>query len=198
LTVRESGTPTNRPPLVSLTAPTPGAQFTAPATIALAASASDPEGRLASVRFYAGTTLLATDTTAPHSFSWSAVPAGTYSLTALAEDADGESAMSAAVPITVAAAVSPPRYVVFTASTDHNSSAVTSYLLEIFASGANPDMAVPLATSTLGKPAPATNGDITVDRATFFSGLAAGSYVATVSAVGPGGTGRSAPITFTR
>jgi regulation of enolase protein 1 (concanavalin A-like superfamily) len=198
LTVRQSGTPVNQPPLVSLTAPAQGAQFTAPATIALAASASDPEGRLMGVRFYAGTTLLATDTSAPYSFSWSAVPAGTYSLTAVAEDADGASATSAAVSIAVIAAVSPPRYVVFTASSDHATSAVTGYRLEIFASGANPATAVPLAISDLGKPTPAANGDITVDRSTFFTGLASGSYVATVSAVGPGGIGRSAPVTFTR
>jgi chitinase len=150
------------------------------------------------VRFYAGTTLLGTDTTSPYTYSWSSVSAGTYSLTAVAEDADGGTATSAAVSITVTAVVSPPRYVVFTASADHATTAVSSYLLEIFASGANPATATPLASSNLGKPSPASNGDITVDRATFFSNLAAGSYVATVSAVGPGGTGRSAPITFTR
>jgi hypothetical protein len=189
---------TNQLPTVTLTTPAQGAQFTAPATIALAASASDPEGRLSAVRFYAGATLLATDTSAPYAFSWSAVPAGTYSLTAAAEDADGGRSTSAAVSITVSAAVSPPRYVVFSASPDHATSAVTAYLLEIFASGANPAIALPLATSDLGKPAPAANGDITVDRATLFTGLASGSYVATVSAVGPGGKGMSAPVTFTR
>jgi chitinase len=164
----------------------------------LAASASDPEGRLSAVRFYAGATLLATDSSAPYAFSWSSVPAGTYSLTAVAEDADGGRSTSAAVSITVTATVGPPRYVVFTASADHATSAVTSYLLEIFASGANPAVAVPLATSNLGKPAPAANGDITVDRATFFTGLASGSYVATVSAIGPAGKGTSAPVTFAR
>jgi hypothetical protein len=55
-----------------------------------------------------------------------------------------------------------------------------------------------VATSDLGKPAPAANNDITVDRATFFSGLAPGNYVATVTAAGPGGRTRSASVTFTR
>ena len=85
----------------------------------------------------------------------------------------------------------------FTASSDHATS-VTSYLFEVFASGANPATATPVATSDLGKPAPAANNDITVDRATFFNGLAAGNYVATVRAIGPGGTTRSASVTFTR
>jgi hypothetical protein len=87
--------------------------------------------------------------------------------------------------------------VVFTASTDH-ATTVTSYLLEVFAAGANPSTATPAATSNLGKPTPASNGDITVDRAAFFSGLPPGSYLATVTAIGLGGLTRSAGVTFTR
>ena len=99
--------------------------------------------------------------------------------------------------INVAAASAPPRLVVFGASPDHNS-LVTSYRLDIFAAGANPQTATRLTYSELGKPAPGSGGDITVDRASFFTGLAAGSYVATVSAVGAGGEGRGAAVTFTR
>ena len=86
---------------------------------------------------------------------------------------------------------------VFAASTDH-ATKVTSYLLEIFANGADPNTATPVASSDLGKPAPATNGDITVNRATLFSGLANGTYIMTVSSVGPDGRSRSASLTFTR
>ena len=75
---------------------------------------------------------------------------------------------------------------------------VTSYRLDVFAAGANPATATPVATSDLGKPTPATNGDITVDRGTFFNALAAGNYVATVSSVGSAGTSRSTSVTFTR
>ena len=75
---------------------------------------------------------------------------------------------------------------------------MTSYRLDIFAAGANPNTATRLTFSNLGKPAPDGAGDITVDRASFFSALAAGSYVATVSAVGAGGEGRGAAVTFTR
>ncbi len=188
-------TATNQPPTASLA--TNGTSFTAPASITLTATASDPEGQLARVEFFNGSTRLSTDTTAPYSFTWSNVAAGTYSLTAVAYDAAGASATSAARSVTVTAASTPPRLVVFTASTDHSTN-VTSYLLKIFAAGANPATATPVASSSLGKPAPASNRDITVDRATFFSGLAAGNYLATVTAIGNGGQTPSASVAFTR
>jgi hypothetical protein len=55
-----------------------------------------------------------------------------------------------------------------------------------------------VATSNLGKPTPDANGDITVDRTTFFSGLASATYVATVSAIGSNGESRSGSITFVK
>jgi hypothetical protein len=88
--------------------------------------------------------------------------------------------------------------VVFGASPDHATTLVASYLLEIFANGANPSTAPPIASSDMGKTAPAANGDITIDRTTFFTALPVGTYVATVSSVGPGGKGRGAPVTFSR
>jgi hypothetical protein len=93
--------PPNQPPTVALTSPASGASFTAPATISLAASASDSDGTVAKVEFYAGTTLLGTDTAAPYQLSWSSVPAGTYGLTAVATDDDGASTTSSSVAITV-------------------------------------------------------------------------------------------------
>jgi regulation of enolase protein 1 (concanavalin A-like superfamily) len=295
-----SSSSTNQPPSVSLTSPTAGATFTAPATIALTATASDPENRLSHVDFYAGTALLSSNTTQPYSFSWSSVPAGTYSLTAVATDAAGGKTTSMAVSVTVggqtpsdgqppttpatltataasttqinltwaastdnvgvngyriercqgascttfaqvgtstttaysatgltastsysfrvravdaagnlsaysavASATTPatptvPKQVGFTASSDHSTSLVTGYRLEIFAASANPSTATAIATSDLAKPTPGANNEIIVDRATFFSGLASGTYQATVSAYGPGGSSRGTPVTFTR
>lgn len=187
----------NAPPSVTLTAPASGASFAAPASIAMTATASDPEGKLARVDFLNGTTVVGSDTTAPYAFTWSNVATGSYTLRAVAYDTAGASATSAAVTVSVGAASTPPRLVVFTASTDHATN-VTSYLFEVFASGANPSTATPIATSNLGKPAPAANNDITVDRSSFFSALAPAAYVATVSAIGPGGRTRSTTVTFTR
>jgi hypothetical protein len=75
---------------------------------------------------------------------------------------------------------------------------VTYYLLEVFAAGANPSTATPISALNLGKPTPAADGSITLNEATFFSALAKGSYIATVSAVGSTGRGQSQPVSFTR
>ena len=188
---------TNQPPSVSLTAPTAGASFAAPATITLTATATDPENQLSQVQFYSGSTLLATDTAAPYSFTWSGVPAGTYTINAVATDTGGLSGSSATITIAVASATGiAPTTVQFHASSDH--AIVISYRLDIFNNGADPNTAAPVATSDLGKPTPDASGDISVNRAAFLSALAPGTYVATVSAVGTAGSGRSLPITFTR
>ncbi len=213
-TVTETAPVANKPPIVSLTSPASSSTYTEPADIALTATASDPEGDPLTVEFYSGSTLLARDTTAPYAFTWRSVPAGTYTLTAVAIDGAGSSTVSSAVSTTVnAAAPAPsdskssdsktppatpaPRYVEFTASANH-ATAVTSYLLEVFRSGADPTTATPVASSNLGKPTPGSGGVITVDRAAFFSALAPGNYVAAVSAVGEGGEAQGTPVSFSR
>jgi len=116
----------------------------------------------------------------------------------VAYDTAGASATSAAVTVTVSTtSSSAPTTVVFTASTDHASN-VSSYLLKVFTQGANPNTATPVATSDLGKPAPAGNNDITVDRASFFAALPSGNYIATVTAIGPGGQTPSTSTAFVR
>ena len=189
---------TNKPPTVSLTAPAGGATYTAPASVALTASAADSDGTISKVEFYSGTTLLGSDTTAPYNFTWSSVAAGTYSLTAVAYDNAGARVTSAAVSIKVNTSTTPtaPTAVVFHASADN--ATVTSYRLDIFASGANPATSTPVATANLGKPAMDANGDITSLQATLFSALAVGNYQATVTAISSGGSTRSAAVAFTR
>jgi phosphatidylserine/phosphatidylglycerophosphate/cardiolipin synthase-like enzyme len=95
--------PANNPPSVSLTSPAPSATFTAPATISIAATASDADGTVSRVQFFNGTTLLGTDTSAPYQLTWSNVAAGSYSITAVATDDDNATATSSAVSITVGA-----------------------------------------------------------------------------------------------
>jgi Bacterial Ig domain len=97
---------------VSITQPSEGATFTAPATVAIAATASDPDGGIAKVEFFNGATKLGEDTSAPFSFNWTGVPAGTYSLTARATDGLGVQTTSVARTITVTAANSPPTAVI--------------------------------------------------------------------------------------
>ncbi len=100
--------PNNVPPNVSLTSPASAATFTAPATITLSATATDSDGTISKVEFFAGATLVGTDTTAPYSVSWTNVAAGNYSLTAIATDSGNATATSTAVPITVNVGTPPP------------------------------------------------------------------------------------------
>jgi regulation of enolase protein 1 (concanavalin A-like superfamily)/uncharacterized protein (DUF2141 family) len=187
----------NRPPTISLTSPTSGASFTAPASVTITATASDPQNQLTKVEFYNGATLLGTDTAAPYSLTWSSVAAGTYALTAVAYDAAGLNTRSAAVSVTVTSAtLTAPTGVVFTASTDN--ATVTSYRIDVFAAGANPSTATPVASMNAGKPTPDASNNITVSAPSFFSALAPGNYQLTISAINANGTGRSSPIAFTR
>ncbi|HWC26732.1 MAG TPA: Ig-like domain-containing protein, partial [Solirubrobacteraceae bacterium] len=82
--------------------------FDAPATVAIAAHASDADGTVTNVEFFNGTAKLGEDGTAPYAYTWTGVPAGTYSLTARATDNDGRTAVSAPVGITVRASNAPP------------------------------------------------------------------------------------------
>ena len=91
----------NTAPTVSITAPTGGGTFTAPATIAVTAAATDSDGTITSVSFYAGGSLIGTSSTSPYSVSWPNVAAGSYTLTAVAADNLGATTTSAPVAITV-------------------------------------------------------------------------------------------------
>ena len=94
-------TVTNPPPTVALTSPANGASYTAPATINLAASVTANGHTITKVQFYNGATLLGEDTSAPYSFTWSNVSAGSYSLTAQAVYDAGSTVASSPVSITV-------------------------------------------------------------------------------------------------
>jgi len=98
----------NLPPSVSITSPTTGTSFTAPANITVSANASDSDGSISKVDFYQGGSLLGTDTTAPYSFNWTNVAAASYTLTAVATDNSGTTSTSSAVNVSVTSALSVP------------------------------------------------------------------------------------------
>ena len=93
----------NDPPTCSLTSPTEGATSTVPGSFTLTATASDPDGTIAHVRFYAGSTLLATITSAPYTFNWTNAGPGNYAVTAVAQDNDGLTTTSNTRNVTVTA-----------------------------------------------------------------------------------------------
>ena len=91
----------NPAPTVALTSPLNGANYTAPATINLAASVIANGHSISKVQFYNGAALLGEAATAPYSFTWSNVSAGSCSLTAQAVYDAGTTVASAPVNITV-------------------------------------------------------------------------------------------------
>jgi hypothetical protein len=95
------GTPDTTAPTISLQQPANGA--TVSGTVTVTATASDNVG-VVGVQFKQGATNIgAEDTTAPYSVSWNTttVANGSYSLTAIARDAAGNTTTSAVVTVTV-------------------------------------------------------------------------------------------------
>jgi hypothetical protein len=97
-------------PTVSITAPASGSSFAQGTKVTVTASATDPgtgsgaASGIATVTFYLdGTTVLATDTSGPYSFSWNTkgVAKGSHKLTAVATDAAGNTTTSAAITVNV-------------------------------------------------------------------------------------------------
>jgi hypothetical protein len=184
----------NSPPTVTLTQPPNGATFTSPATVSLAATASDPDGSVAKVEFFSGATKLGEDTTAPFALNWSGVGAGTYTLTARATDDLGFTTTSAAATITVTAGNTPPS----DAITSPADGTVFSWkpMITITATAGDPDGTVTKVefrdgTTVLGQ-------DTTAPYSFMWRNVPSGSHVLTVRATDNGGaatTSNSVTIT---
>ena len=95
----------NSSPTVSITSPSDGATYTAPASITITATATDSDGGVAVVRFYSGATLLGADSTSPYEYTWNDVVAGVYFLTAHAEDDHGAVGTSGVIGVSVSSPV---------------------------------------------------------------------------------------------
>ena len=91
----------NTPPVINITSPATNAVFIAPATITIDAIATDADGSITNVVFFEGTTQLGEDASAPFSFIWTNVSAGSHDLTARAMDDRGAATISEAVRVSV-------------------------------------------------------------------------------------------------
>ena len=87
-------------PTVSLTSPSNGASYKVGDQVSITANASDADGSIASVEFYANGSVVSTDTSAPYSYTWNATE-GDFTIYAKATDDKGATANSATVSITV-------------------------------------------------------------------------------------------------
>lgn len=98
--------PASAAPSVSITSPAVGSVFNMPATITIAANASDADGTVSKVEFFSGTTKLGEKLSSPYSHAWVNPAAGMYSLTAKVTDNSGATTTSSAVIVTVSATFS--------------------------------------------------------------------------------------------
>jgi len=95
------GTSPNKIPSVTIASPSTGAFFAYGAAVPLAATASDSDGAVARVEFFANGAKVAEAVASPWSTAWTGASPGTHSLAAVATDDKGATRTSAAITITV-------------------------------------------------------------------------------------------------
>jgi|CXWL01.1.fsa_nt_gi ELWxxDGT repeat protein len=92
---------TNVAPTVAITSPGPGTVFHAPAAVVITAAATDPDGVVAKVEFFAGGTKVGEALNAPYAIVWPAAVPGPYSLTAVVTDSSSATATSTPIVVIV-------------------------------------------------------------------------------------------------
>jgi Bacterial Ig domain/Divergent InlB B-repeat domain/Repeat of unknown function (DUF5648) len=97
------GTPpmTNQSPSVTILSPGNNATATVNVPVSISANASDTDGTVTKVEFFANSVKIGEDTSAPYTFTWTPTVAGAYQLTARATDNGGATGNSSAVNVTV-------------------------------------------------------------------------------------------------
>lgn len=137
------------PPETTLTSPSNGQVFVAPASISLKANVSPGDAPVVRVEFYADGTLVGTDQNSPYETTMSNVGIGTYVLTAIAFDTNGLQGPSVSVSVTV----------------EQQSTAPPTVMLTQPANGR-----VYVAPATFTFAAEALPGDAPIARVEFYSG----------------------------
>ncbi|MCU0784279.1 MAG: Ig-like domain-containing protein, partial [Verrucomicrobia bacterium] len=105
------GSGSNSLPIVAITSPPDGTNILspgAPVTLQLTASASDYDGSVTNVAYYAGATWLGQVSISPYTLPWTIPTSGSYQLTAVATDNQGATTVSAPVGISATVPASPP------------------------------------------------------------------------------------------
>ena len=123
---------TNTAPTVSLTAPANNAKYLSPAIVILNASANGVEINtpITQVEFLDGSTVLATLTAKPYTFTWENPTAGVHSLTVRATDSSGAVTTSAARTMTVNATNTPPTISLTAPANNASVAAATDVILK--------------------------------------------------------------------
>jgi len=107
---QSAGSGGNLRPVVRINAPADGTNSVltnAPASLQINATASDYDGTVTKVEFYANGTKLGETSASPFNVLWTNVTSGTWQLAAVAADNGGASTVSAPVTITTSVPISP-------------------------------------------------------------------------------------------
>lgn len=181
----------NSRPAVALTSPANNASLTAGTAVSINATASDADGSVSKVEFYNGNTKLGEDASAPYSFSWSNVPAGTHIITARATDNLGATQTSAAITITVTANPnSGPLVSITNPSNNSTHIAGTNLTINATASDTNGNISKVefyIGTTKLGE-------DTTSPYSIVWSNLPEGNFTITAKAIDNLGASASAQV----
>ncbi len=94
----------NQFPVVTLTSPAADSFVVAGSNVTVSATATDPDGTIASVEFFDGATSIGTTTAAPYQATWHATLPGVHSLSARATDDKGGTGQSSPITVTVGGA----------------------------------------------------------------------------------------------
>jgi GH18 family chitinase len=181
----------NPAPTVTITSPSNNASFTAPATINIAATATDTNGTIASVSFYNGTTLLGADTTTPYSFAWNNVATGSYTIVVKATD-NGGAMGSAQVNVTVGSNAIP---VVTITSPANNATLVAPASITINANATDSDGTISSVAFYNGTTL--LNTDTSSPYSFAWTNVAAGSYTIIAKTTDNAGAIGSAQVNVT-
>ena len=151
------------PPSVSITNPPNNTLFAPPANVTIQATAADSDGSVTNVQFLVGTALVGNDTTAPYAATTNGLPAGNFTLFAIASDNSGLRATNS-VNIVVSAPPSvsitnPPNNTIFAApanvtiqATASDDGTVTNVQFLVGTAVVGNDTTAPYAATTNGLP----------------------------------------------
>jgi hypothetical protein len=146
---------------VSITSPADNAEFDAPASLTITASATSIAGSVTNVEFFSGATSLGSATTAPFGVTWNDVPVGSYALSDIASDDSGIQFTSTVVNVTVVVPDLTPTVTAITATADGATDVAKAPTLGVTVS--DPEGSTNLTVTFHGrKVAPAPGADFTL------------------------------------
>ncbi|WP_242918056.1 LamG-like jellyroll fold domain-containing protein [Pontibacter liquoris] len=96
--------PTNQPPVVAINSPTNNSKSYFGDAVPITVTASDPDGSLVKVEYFANGNKIGEATSSPYSYTWIPAITGSYTLTALATDNAGATTTSAPTTYSVTTA----------------------------------------------------------------------------------------------